>query len=88
MGTRYNLYVNPGRISQLIMETRPWSRKVVGLAMSERLKDELKINSLEMVIKDWGVEPIVHSDQGIQYPSWNFQNILKQNGLLSSMRKR
>jgi len=51
------------------------SRKVIGWAMSERLKDNLTIKFLEMPIEKRGVKPglIVHSDQGIQYKSQEFQ---------------
>ena len=66
------------------------SRKVIGWSMSERLKDELTVKSLEMAIENRGVQPgqIVHTDQGIQYTSQEFQKILEQNNLLSSMSRR
>eukprot|EP00362_Geleiidae_sp_MMETSP1317_P001352 CAMPEP_0201282174 /NCGR_PEP_ID=MMETSP1317-20130820/5005_1 /ASSEMBLY_ACC=CAM_ASM_000770 /TAXON_ID=187299 /ORGANISM="Undescribed Undescribed, Strain Undescribed" /LENGTH=146 /DNA_ID=CAMNT_0047594151 /DNA_START=1772 /DNA_END=2212 /DNA_ORIENTATION=+ len=57
------------------------------LEMSNRLKKELVINALRMAI--WRRRPrpglIFHSDRGSQYCSNDFQKMLKENDMISSM---
>jgi len=66
------------------------SRKIVGWAMSNRLKRQLVINALLMAI--WQRKParslLHHSDRGSQYCSKEFQNLLKRHGMLCSMSRR
>ena len=63
------------------------SRRVVGWAMSERMKASLVCDALTMAL--WrrhnprGV--IVHSDRGSQYCSAAYQGLLSRHGLLCSM---
>ncbi len=67
-----------------------YSRKVIGWALSERMTTPLVSNALMMAL--WqrkmprGV--IIHSDRGSQYCSGDYQNLLKQHGLICSMSKR
>ncbi|MEC5317700.1 IS3 family transposase [Brenneria populi subsp. brevivirga] len=64
-----------------------YSRRVVGWSMSERVKAELACDALKMAL--WrrkmprGV--IVHTDRGNQYCSHDYQDVIKDNGLVCSM---
>ena len=65
-------------------------RKVVGWSMQPRITKELALNTLLMAV--WRRKPvrkvIVHSDQGSQYTSHDWQTFLRTNNLLGSMSRR
>ena len=67
-----------------------YSRKVVGWSMGSRMKAQLVCDALTMAI--WQRQPdaglIVHSDQGVQYASHQYRNLLKNNGFIGSMSKK
>jgi putative transposase len=67
-----------------------FSRKVVGWSMHNRITKELVLDALLMAI--WRRKPrnkvLVHSDQGSQYTSHDWQSFLKQHGLEGSMSRR
>jgi putative transposase len=67
-----------------------YSRAVVGWSMSERMKSELVSGALEMAIirrrPPQGV--LVHSDQGSQYASEDYQRMLKEHGMICSMSRK
>ena len=67
-----------------------FSRQVVGWSMNSRMDRELAINALLMAV--WRRNPtspvIVHSDQGSQYSSHDWQAFLKANNLEASMSRR
>lgn len=67
-----------------------FSRKVVGWSMHSRITMELVLNALLMAV--WRRNPqskvVVHSDQGSQYTSHNWQAFLKDNGLEGSMSRK
>jgi len=67
-----------------------FSRKVVGWSMHSRITKELVLNALLMAM--WRRNPqnkvMVHSDQGSQYTSHDWQSFLKDNGLEGSMSRR
>lgn len=67
-----------------------FSRRVVGWSMQSRITKELVLNALLMAV--WRRNPkgkvIVHSDQGSQYTSHDWQCFLKQHGLEGSMSRR
>jgi len=66
------------------------SRKVIGWSMHSRITKELALNALLMAV--WTRNPesrvMVHSDQGSQYTSHDWQSFLKDNGLEGSMSRR
>jgi transposase InsO family protein len=65
-----------------------YSRRVVGLSISDHLKTELVIDALELARWRRRPEPgqtILHSDRGTQYTSWAFGHRLREAGLLGSM---
>ena len=67
-----------------------FSRKVVGWSMQSRITKELALDALLMAV--WRRQPtrkvIVHSDQGSQYTSHDWQTFLRTNNLLGSMSRR
>jgi putative transposase len=67
-----------------------YSRKVVGWSMGSRMKAQLVFDALTMAI--WQRQPdkglIVHSDQGVQYASLQYRQLLATNGFVGSMSKK
>jgi len=63
-----------------------FTRRVVGYALNEHMKDTMVIDSLEMAIKKERPNKglIVHTDQGTQYTSHDFIQILEYNGFIRS----
>lgn len=64
-----------------------FSRKVVGMSMSERLKKEVVVVALNQALgrRDVSGELLHHSDKGCQYTSSEFQGLLKKRGITCSM---
>jgi len=67
-----------------------YSRKVVGWSMKSRMQDELVLDALLMAI--WRRRPtqqvMIHSDQGTQYRSHDWNAFLKDHNLKPSMSRR
>jgi len=67
-----------------------FSRKVVGWSMHSRITKELVLDALLMAV--WRRKPkgkvLVHSDQGSQYTSYDWQSFLQHHGLEASMSRR
>ena len=67
-----------------------FSRQVIGWSMQPRIDRELAIGALLMAV--WRRKPegtvIVHSDQGCQFTSHDWQSFLKAHNLRSSMSRR
>ena len=67
-----------------------FSRQVIGWSMQSRMDRELAINALMMAV--WRRNPkapvIVHSDQGSQFSSHDWQAFLKAHNLSASMSRR
>jgi putative transposase len=66
-----------------------FSRQVVGWSMQSRMDRELAMSALLMV---WRWQPkemvIVHSDQGSQFTSYDWQDFLRAHNLQASMSRR
>ena len=67
-----------------------FSRKVVGWAMSSRIKTCLVEEALEMAYgrRKPGKGLIHHSDRGSQYASLDYQNLLGRYGMICSMSRK
>jgi putative transposase len=68
-----------------------YSRRVIGWELGRTLQVELAIGALQMALKErsWKAgELIHHSDQGVQYASLEYTQILKQREILISMSRR
>ena len=67
-----------------------FSRRVIGWSMQSRITKELALDALLMAV--WRRSPqspvTVHSDQGSQYTSHEWQAFLKEHGLEGSMSRR
>jgi transposase InsO family protein len=67
-----------------------FSRRVVGGSLSRRMKVDLVRDALLMAI--WRRKPgrglIHHSDRGSQYACHEYQDILKDHGMISSMSRK
>ena len=67
-----------------------FSRRVIGWSMQSRITKELALDALLMAV--WRRNPLstvtVHSDQGSQYTSYDWQNFLHEHGLRGSMSRR
>jgi putative transposase len=67
-----------------------YSRKIIGCSMGSRMIKEFVLDALLTVL--WRRKPesrvIVHSDQGRQYTSYEWQELLKEHGLEGSMSRR
>ena len=63
------------------------SRRVVGWAVSDRMKKDLAIKALDMAVRLRNPPPgcLFHSDRGSQYCSYAYQKKLQAYGLLPSM---
>ncbi|HCO5884295.1 TPA: IS3 family transposase, partial [Escherichia coli] len=67
-----------------------FSRKIIGWSMQSRMTKDIVLNALLMAV--WRRNPekqvLVHSDQGSQYTSHEWQSFLKSHGLEGSMSRR
>lgn len=65
------------------------SRRVIGWAMDGRMTDQLTRDALTMALQQRqpGSGLIHHSDQGSQYASVEFQQMLNENGIKCSMNR-
>jgi len=66
-----------------------WSRKVIGYAISTAIDTSLTLEALRMAIagRDPGPGVIHHSDQGVQYASTDYVEVLKSHGFQISMAR-
>lgn len=67
-----------------------FSRQVVGWSMGSRIDRDLAMDALTMAL--WRRRPsnevMVHSDQGVQFSSHDWQDFLRANNLIPSMSRR
>ncbi|EAM8425505.1 IS3 family transposase [Salmonella enterica] len=67
-----------------------FSRKIIGWSMQSRMTKDIVLNALLMAV--WRRNPqkqvLVHSDQGSQYTSHEWQSFLKAHGLEGNMSRR
>lgn len=64
-----------------------FSRRIVGLAMNERMTDDLVISALQQALihRQPNTALMHHSDRGSQYTSKNFRKLLKKYCIIPSM---
>jgi putative transposase len=67
-----------------------FSRRVVGWSLSERLERHLALDALQMALQDRRPPQglLHHSDRGSQYASHEYQALLAEHGIVSSMSRR
>jgi putative transposase len=67
-----------------------FSRTIIGLAMGDRMKQELVCDALNQAIKRRQPKPglLLHSDRGSQYCSWSYRQLLHNHGFIQSMSRK
>ena len=67
-----------------------FSRRIVGMAMSDRIDRQLILDALGEALKlrQPGEGLLHHSDRGSQYASHEYQDALRQRGIVCSMSRR
>jgi putative transposase len=67
-----------------------FSRKIIGWAMSDRMKESLVIDALKMALcrRKINTGLLLHSDRGSQYAADNFQQLLRDNSIKCSMSRK
>jgi putative transposase len=65
-----------------------YSRAVLAWKLSTSLQDDFCVNALEEALARWGQPEIFNTDQGVQFTSEDFIEILKARGIRISMDGR
>lgn len=67
-----------------------FSRKVIGWALEEHMREELILDALMMAVscRDIQVNTLLHSDRGVQYRGHEYQSALKEHGIQCSMSRK
>ena len=67
-----------------------YSRRIVGWAMAEHMKESLVSDALRMALCRRNPESglLQHTDRGVQYASYAYQALLKDNGMIVSMSRK
>jgi len=82
---------NRGNPSYLALITDAYSKKIMGYDVSSSLEMEGSIRALEMALEERSYDnyPLIHhSDRGLQYCSNEYQQILKDNSIITSMTEK
>jgi len=67
-----------------------FSRRVVGWALAEHMREELVEDALQMALGRRGPAPglLHHSDRGVQYASQAYRDCLERSGIVMSMSRK
>lgn len=65
-----------------------YSRKIVGWQTDKRITSRLVEEAMEKALRENKKPEIFHSDQGVQYASYGFRKILRENKISQSMSRR
>ncbi len=67
-----------------------YSRAVVGWAVSSDMRVRLTASALQMAVSRRRMSPglVHHSDRGVQYAAEDYQQLLKQHGMVPSMSRK
>jgi len=67
-----------------------FSRKVIGWALDNHMRESLIIKALDMAVNSRDMKKLVllHSDRGVQYRAQEYQNVLKDNDIQCSMSRK
>ena len=81
------LPLSNGKFAYLSSFQDKFTRRVVGWKVSERMTEDIVIESLQQGIERGFInkKAIIHTDRGSQYSSRNFRKLLKRNKLRQSM---
>lgn len=67
-----------------------YSRRIIGWSMGHRNTERLAIDALEMAVscRDNVKNVLLHSDQGVQYTSWAYRQLMKDKGIMYSLSRK
>ena len=67
-----------------------YSRRVIGWALDRTMEDSLTLSALRMALaRRLAIRHLVHhSDRGSQYASCDYTDLLKENGIATSMSRK
>lgn len=67
-----------------------FSRKIVGWALENHMREALIIEALEMAVsrRERRGPLLIHSDRGVQYRGYDYQSALQANGIAASMSRK
>jgi putative transposase len=67
-----------------------YSRRIIGWSMACRNTERLALDALEMATSCRGnvKNVLLHSDQGVQYTSWAYRQLLKEKGIMYSLSRK
>lgn len=67
-----------------------FSRKVIGWSLDNHMREGLILEAFNMAVSCRDIEKdiLLHSDRGVQYRGHDYQNALKENGILCSMSRK
>lgn len=77
--------------SYLALITDAYSKKIVGFNVSNSLNADGSLDALDMALKNrrYQDQPLVHhSDRGLQYCSNDYQELLRESGIITSMTEK
>ena len=78
------------RLARVAIILDLFSRRIVGWAMDHKIERSLVLSALEMAIAGRNPSPqmLCHSDRGSQHASDDYQNRLKEAGIICSMSRK
>lgn len=67
-----------------------FSRKVIGWALDNNMREGLILEAFNMAVscRDINDNVLLHSDRGVQYRGHEYQQALKENGIMCSMSRK
>ncbi len=83
-------YIKVGRVwLYLAVVMDLFSRKVIGWALDNHMREDLIMEALEMAVSERKLQSdtLLHSDRGVQYRGHDYQNALRDYGLRCSMSR-
>jgi putative transposase len=79
-------YIRMGKAHMYLTAIIDWySRFIVGWALSDSLETAPVLDAIKLAINKYGVPAIINSDQGAQFTSDDYIELLQQNGIHISM---
>jgi len=67
-----------------------FSRQIVGWSVDDQMTVDLVLDAFKMAVTRRKVEPglLLHSDRGVQYRAWEYQEALEPKGIIQSMSRK
>ena len=82
-------YISLGRSHMYLTALIDWfSRKIMGWTLSDTLDTMPVLETVRNAVRQYGVPAIINSDQGCQFTSTEYKNLLKQYHICQSMDRK